>query len=268
MMRVRLLSYTQYPEELVAIAACNCVSGLYIDKIETNCLSKDKIRRVIDTLKKNQHYSVFEHACFTFGIEEVSRVLLAQITRHRIASFSVRSMRYAPINRNLKSMVGSTFEDQMIMAGKPIPFDENTEAVLDIYKNAYSDSVKHYDELLNHGVSQENARYVLPNACMTSIVLTMNARELMHFFGLRCCKHAQSEIRALANRMSDLVMQVAPILFEGMNGPRCEQLGYCPEGKRSCHKKPTLEEILTTYNKAISRSDDDVNGNAEQSSSQ
>ena len=244
-MKVQLLSYTQHPEELVAIAASNCVSGSSIAEITKQCLDKSKVRSIINTIKKNHHYSVFEHVSFTFGIEGVSRVLLAQITRHRIASFSVRSMRYAAIDESLGSMLGSTIEEQRLMN-----YNNGTlfkEESLRIFHKAYEEAIKHYQELKSLGVSQENARYVLPNGTKTAIVLTMNARELMHFFGLRCCKHAQSEIRVLAKEMSELVTKVAPILFSDLNGASCEQLGYCPEGKRSCHRYPTLDELIGAY---------------------
>ena len=244
-MKVKLLSYTQHPEELVAIAASNCISGSSIDDIIKN-LDKSKVIGVINTIKKNQHLSVFEHVSFTFSIEGVSRVLLAQITRHRIASFSVRSMRYAPIEEGQGSMFGSTMEEQRIMRYNTNPLVVSDDSLATFHK-AYTSSVKYYEELLSQGVSQENARYVLPNGYKTTIVITMNARELMHFFSLRCCKHAQSEIRVLAKEMSDLVTKVAPILFKDMNGPSCEQLGYCPEGKRSCHRYPTLDELRQAY---------------------
>ena len=246
-MRVQLLSYTQHPEELVAIAASNCVSGSSIAEISKQCLDKSKILSIINTIKKNHHYSVFEHVSFTFGIEEVSRVLLAQITRHRIASFSVRSMRYAPIDDRLNSMLGSTIVEQRLMNYNTNPLNYSEDALRTFHK-AYEESIKYYQELKSLGVSQENARYVLPNGTKTTIVLTMNARELMHFFSLRCCKHAQSEIRVLAKEMAELVTKVAPILFKDMNGPSCEQLGYCPEGKRSCHRYPTIDELIGAYN--------------------
>lgn len=244
-MKVSLLSHTQNPDELVAIAASNCVSGNPLYEICNDLkVNKSKVRKIIETIKKNHHYSVFEHVSFTFAISGVSRVLLAQITRHRIASFSVRSMRYAPINETNTSMFGTTMEEQRIMNNNPSVVSDDS---LRTFIEAYLKSSKYYHELISKGVSQENARYVLPNGFKTSIVLTMNARELIHFFGLRCCVHAQSEIRKLAMAMAEIVIQVAPIIFEGLNGPQCEQLGYCPEGNRSCHRYPTLYELQSAY---------------------
>lgn len=177
------------------------------------------------------HESVAEHANFTFQINGVSRALLAQLTRHRIASFSVQSQRYVhqgtqfpyvtpPRIKALGKAAESRYNEQMKQMGK-----------------WYAEWV---NDLGGGQNAQEDARFVLPNACETVITMTMNARELRHFFSLRCCNRAQWEIRQMADEMMKLCQDAAPILFNTA-GPGCVR-GHCPEGKKSCGK-PRLKEM-------------------------
>lgn len=231
--KVELIKYTPNPEEVIALSAKLCYSDADIQEIKEGVESKD-ISKFIQRLLSFGHLSPIEHASFTFGIEGVSRSLLAQITRHRIASFSVKSQRYVAANKK-----GSF--------NYVIP--ESIEALGDEYVQKYRqqmDTIQGwYDEwqaLLGGDCekSNEDARFVLPNAAETKMIVTMNARELMHFFALRCCNRAQWEIREVAWQMLKLVSDVAPVLFADC-GPSCVK-GACGEGKMTCGKALEVRE--------------------------
>ncbi len=213
-MNVQLLAHTPAPEQLVAASAKLCYSAASIADLAA--IEADKAAEFIDKLPE-AHQSPFEHVSFTFGIEGVSRAMLAQITRHRIASFSVQSQRYVEMGR----------------FGYVIPqtIAENDEA-LDEYQHLMCLVRIVYNKLIELGIPAEDARFVLPNACETRMIVTMNARELLHFFSLRCCKRAQWEIRAVADEMLRLCKEVAPEIF-AKAGPGCVR-GHCPEGKMGC----------------------------------
>ena len=200
MMTVRLIAHTPEPEKVVAAAAKLCYSDAHITDL-LDGLDEEKTARFLTMLSDLGHASPIEHASFTFGIEGVSRTLLAQITRHRIASFSVQSQRYVRLD-DFRYVIPPEIE--------AIP-----EA-----KAAFIESMN------------EDARFVLPNACETKMVVTMNARSLQNFFHLRCCSRAQWEIRQLAEEMLRLVYPVAPHIFRTA-GPACVS-GPCPEGKMCC----------------------------------
>ena len=229
-MNVKLLEHTPEPEKLVATAAKLCYSKKAdIDEL-MNDLTADKVKKFVDKLEGLGHASPFEHASFTFGIEGVSRALLAQITRHREASYSVRSQRYCA--------------EKGFEYVKPDTIMKNDAARI-TYRSIMADIEKAYDKLVDLGVPKEDARMVLPNACETRMIVTMNTRELWHFFHLRCCSRAQWEIRALAMEMLKECREAAPLLFKHA-GPACMN-GYCPEGAMSCGKAPTLDAILDAY---------------------
>lgn len=231
-MKVTLLTYTPEPEKIVAAAARCCYSNDDPDKLLDN-MTDEKAAKFLQKLNDLGHQSPIEHVSFTFAISGVSRALLAQITRHRLASFSVRSQRYCGFN-------SADFI-------KP-PSVEKLD-VEDIFDESLNQCKTHYDKLIEAGIAKEDARMVLPNAASTSMVVTMNSRELLHFFSLRCCTRAQWEIRNLANEMLKLVKKAAPNLF-AKAGAACEQLGYCPEGKFSCGRAPSLDKVLEVYNSA------------------
>lgn len=230
-MKVTLLTYTPEPEKIVAAAARCCYSNDDPDKLLDE-MTDEKAAKFLQKLNDLGHQSPLEHVSFTFSISGVSRALLAQITRHRLASFSVRSQRYCGFN-------SSDFIEPPSIARS------NME---EHFNKALEQSKKNYDELIEAGITKEDARMVLPNAAATSMVVTMNARELLHFFALRCCTRAQWEIRNVANEMVKLVKKTAPNLF-AKAGAACEQLGYCPEGKFSCGKSPSLDKLLEVYNR-------------------
>lgn len=213
-MNVQLLAHTPAPEQLVAASARLCYSAASIADLAA--IESDKAAEFIGRLPE-AHQSPFEHVSFTFGIEGVSRAMLAQITRHRIASFSVQSQRY--VNMDEFGYV------------VPPSIAANQDA-LDEYEHFMDRADLVYTYLRSCGIPAEDARFVLPNACETRMIVTMNARELLHFFSLRCCKRAQWEIRAVADEMLRLCKEVAPEIF-AKAGPGCVR-GHCPEGKMGC----------------------------------
>jgi len=216
MIKVHLIAYTPEPERTVAAAARLCYSPLGASELYED-LSAKEIKSLIKRLRKMGHTSTFEHAQFTFAIEGVSRVLTHQLVRHRIASYSQKSQRY----------VNEDSFDYII----PPSIKDNLEA-LKIFEEQMESARQAYQQL-SQLVHQEDARYVLPNATETKIVVTMNARSLLNFFSVRCCTRAQHEIQMLARQMLALVRDVAPTLFE-VAGPSCETEGVCHEGSLSC----------------------------------
>jgi len=239
-LKVKLLAHTENPERIIATAAKLCYSSSDIEHIHEG-LDAQKTESFIQRLMDLGHESPTEHVTFTFGVEGVSRALLAQITRHRLASYSVKSQRYVTEGQ-FQYIVPPAIKD-----------DEKASA---IYVETMEYLQKQYDELtdilkkkhMDEGMAEkpaekmaiEDARFVLPNACETKIVMTFNARSLMNMFHHRCCERAQWEIRAMADEMLKLVKEVAPTLFK-YAGPPCVS-GPCPEGKMSCGKMKEKRE--------------------------
>ena len=221
--KVKLIRHTADPEATVALAAKLCYSDRELDDLTDNIMAKDN-SAFITRLMDMGHHSPVEHASFTFSIEGVSRAFLAQITRHRIASFSVRSQRYVSEDA-FNYVVPPAIEE--LGAAAVARFAGQMDTIMDWYHD--------WQGALGHGEkSNEDARFILPNACETKMIVTMNARELMHFFELRCCNRAQWEIRSVAWLMLGEVIKVAPNLFRDC-GPGCLN-GGCPEGAKSCGK--------------------------------
>ena len=214
-MNVELIAYTPNPDAVCNLSAGTCVSE-DIPVMET---SVNKYRALKGALASG-HESVVEHVSFTFAISGVSRALTHQLVRHRMASYSQQSQRYVNM-RGCEYVIPETIQK-----------DPNARY---FYNWCITATQNIYAKLLDFGIPEEDARYVLPNACCTNIVVSMNARELMHFFALRCCSRAQWEIRELANRMLELVKEVAPTIFANA-GASCVATGRCPEGKKSCGK--------------------------------
>ena len=223
-MQVKILAHTPEPEKLIAAAAKLCYSSSPVDKIMDG-LTDEAVEKFLAKLVDMGHESPIEHVSFTFMIDGVSRALLAQITRHRLASFSVRSQRYVNENSFDYVIPPEITKDNHLRR----KFVDKVEIMNDLYNYLVM-------ELMGQGrtweQAQEDARFILPNACATSMVMTMNARELIHFFNKRCCDRAQWEIRAVADEMLRQCKEVAPILFKNAGAP-CVK-GYCPEGSMSC----------------------------------
>ncbi len=232
MLKVELLRYTPEPDRLVAAAARLCYSAVGIDQILEN-MDSEQIQKLLNRIRESGHESPMEHASFTFGIEGVSRALTHQLVRHRIASYSQQSQRYV----KLKPF------DKVV----PPTVANHPEAAA-IFQETMDQIAASYQRLLEIGIPAEDARFLLPNACESKIVVTMNARSLMHFFEIRTCVRAQWEIRQLALAMREQVKKVAPLLFK-LSGPTCETHGYCREGKMGCGRAPSLETLMSCFNK-------------------
>lgn len=250
-LKVELIAYTPNPEQVVAAAAKLCYSAVGVDQLMED-LTPEKSTKFLKMLSSMGHQSPIEHANFTFAIEGVSRSLLAQLTRHRIASYSVQSQRYVRLD-DFKFVIPPEVEADPVSKERFLAaMREEGEHYLKI---AQSLQEKHKAELMAQGMDEktadskaekmanEDARFVLPNACETKLVMTMNARSLYNFFALRCCNRAQWEIRALAKEMYKLVYAVAPTLFDRA-GPSCVASGKCPEGKMSCGR---MKEVQQEY---------------------
>lgn len=221
-LNVALIRHTLSPEEVVALGARLCYSKATIDSL-TQRVEKADQTAFVQKIMGMGHDSVLEHATFTFGVEGVSRVLLAQLTRHRLASFSVQSQRYVSYEKGFGYIVPPRIE--ALGADAVAEFEQQMDTIHQWYTS--------WQERLGTGEGgNEDARFVLPGACETRMLVTMNVRELRHFFSLRMCSRAQWEIRALAEEMHKLCMEVAPALFADA-GPGCLR-GACPEGEKSC----------------------------------
>ena len=255
MANVILLAHTPNPEHTVAAAAKLCYSSAGISDLHQN-LTDEKAAAFVEMLSEIGHESPIEHASFTFGIEGVSRSLLAQITRHRMASFSVKSQRYVregsfayvtPPEIAENAEAKALYDD--LMAEDQKRYDRLTEILKEKHKQAFLAEGK--DETTADRMAEkkaiEDARFVLPNACETQMVMTMNARSLMNFFKIRCCRRAQWEIQDVANQMLALVIKVAPELFKNA-GPSCLR-GACGEGKMSCGKAAEKRALFRGENK-------------------
>ena len=214
---VILIAHTPEAEKVVAMAAKICYAkNVSIKKLQKK-INDDDASTFITKLLESGHESPFEHVSFTFGIEGISRACSHQLVRHRMASFSQRSQRYC-------------FEDGF----NYIEPDDMNDEEDKFFKDFMRHSKEVYSKLIDKGVKPEDARMVLPNACETKIIVTMNARELLHFFKLRCCKRAQKEIREVAFMMKNICRRIAPNIFQ-YAGPNCLK-GYCTEGENSCMK--------------------------------
>jgi len=251
-LHVELLQHTQDPEKIISAAAKLCYSSSGVQDV-LDGLDETGIQKFLNMLMDLGHESPIEHVSFTFGVEGVSRSLLAQLTRHRIASYSVKSQRYVK-------------EGQFEFVTPPaIAADEKAHKIylasMEAAQKAYNElaeqlSAQYYDIYIKEGMSEkkaknaaekkaiEDARFVLPNACETKLIMTMNARSLLNFFHHRCCSRAQWEIRAMADEMLKLVREVAPTLFK-LAGPSC-LAGPCPEGKMTCGQAAAMRKKYGT----------------------
>ena len=203
-MKVELITYPPAASGICCDAAAVCTN------------SKNGYRSLQHSMASG-HESVLEHAVFTFRVEGLSRAALAQLTRHRLASFSVQSQRYVRI-RGIDLVMPESIRNS------------------DFYVEAGSlleDVMNLYQRMVDAGIPCEDARYITPQAVPTALIATMNARELRHFFRLRCCNRAQWEIRQMADEMLRLCKKAAPEIFRGA-GPGCVS-GKCPE-KIACGK--------------------------------
>ncbi|MCR5542146.1 MAG: FAD-dependent thymidylate synthase [Ruminococcus sp.] len=248
-MKVMLIAHTPEPEKIIATAAKLCYSSSDIGSLKDG-LTEEKTAEFVNMLASIGHESVMEHVSFTFGIEGISRACSHQLVRHRIASYSQKSQRY--VNEDGFDFITPP-EIEAVPEAKA-EFDRTMEVLVESYhKIAEMLTEKHTADFKAQGQDEktaarnarkkanEDARFVLPNACETKIVVTMNVRSLFNFFEHRCCNRAQWEIKAVADEMLRLCREVAPNVFKNA-GPSCIKEGKCPEGKMTCGKFADVRE--------------------------
>jgi len=224
-MKVTLLNFTPAPERTVVLSAKLCYSDSNISQLEEK-VKGVSYEKFLGKILKMGHLSVLEHAGFTFGIEGISRATSHQLVRHRLASYSQQSQRYVKFKE--PEFVTPPSVKKNLKLGKN-------------FSNKIASLYAFYNEMLEAGIPAEDARYILPNAAETKIIVTMNARELLHFFGLRACERAQWEIRDMAKRMLALVKKEAPFIFKKA-GPGCVSTGKCTEGEMTCGRPDEIRE--------------------------
>jgi thymidylate synthase (FAD) len=219
-MNVKLIGFTPNPEKMPAMAAKLTHSKTKPEDLDKS--SDKELKSILEYVLDAGHTSVIEHTCFTFAVSDVSRSLTHQLVRHRIASYAQQSQRYVDFK-----------EPNYVTPPKIAKNKQMKKAYEKIMKNIWEE----YNKLLDMDIPPEDARFVLPNAACTNIIVTMNARSLMNFFELRCCRHAQWEIRQCANKMLAEVKKVAPTIFKNA-GPACKTKNICPENKKDCPLYP------------------------------
>ena len=225
MVYVVLLSYTPHPERTIAAAARVSTSAVGASELVEK-LAPEAVSRLIDRLISSGHLSPLEHASFTFAIEGISRVTSHQLVRHRMASYTQQSQRYVSL-KEFNYITPATISAKGELGAK--------------YHQTVGDAYRLYLEMLDAGIPAEDARYVLPGAVETRLMMTMNARELIHVCSLRLCLKAQWEIIDLFEKVKAEVEKVAPRLGAELKA-KCYRLGYCVEAE-SCGIFPTAAEI-------------------------
>jgi len=237
-LHVELLDFSQNALAIIYAACRQCYSAgfagqIFADGLKDPAKQEEFVRQVVSS----GHESPLEHVKFTFAVEGVSRALTHQLVRHRMASYSQQSQRY----------VKESDFDYIVP-----PSIEMDEEMKSEYMHTMQEIQGSYTRLLKafekKGIKGEKAnqdvRFVLPQASETKILVTMNCRELMHFFKERCCTRAQWEIRKLAEEMLVICKQKLPAVFNN-SGAKCVALGYCPEGiKFTCKRYPLKEAVL------------------------
>lgn len=243
-LKVKLISMTENPISVIYASCKQCYSANFAGDIFEEAVNDgSSLPKQIDFIERimaSGHQSPLEHVNFTFAIEGISRACTHQLVRHRVASYSQQSQRY----------VKEKDFDYVIP-----PSIKKDEKLLALFENFMKECQERYNEIVE-GFKQKNisgekayedARFILPNSAETKIVLTMNARELIHFFGVRCCSRSQWEIRRLADCMLKMAQEKLPSVF-GRLGAKCVSLGYCPEGEKfTCGRYPLKEEVLASY---------------------
>jgi thymidylate synthase (FAD) len=234
MMNIKLLEMSQNAISLIYVACRQCYSEKFAGDIFSDAtVNLKKQEEFVRSIVASGHQSPLEHVKFTFAIQGVSRALTHQLVRHRIASFSQQSQRYVK-EKDFGYII-------------PPAIQRNTAAKVEFEKLMATIQQSYTKLLLLMGednlsgeTANQDARFTLPQAAETKVVVTMNCRELLHFFQNRCCARAQWEIRQLANKMLEICVEKLPAVFSAA-GAKCEALGYCPEGKKFCCGKYPLK---------------------------
>jgi thymidylate synthase (FAD) len=235
-LKVKLLEMSGRPLTLLYVAYRQCYASGWAGDMREDDAIDDRKAAFIRKMMQSGHDSPLEHVKCTFAVEGVSRALTHQLVRYRLASYSQQSQRYVDMRHFDYIMPPYIASDETMRA--------EFERCMDVIERTYQGLMAKFREkgVVGEG-AHEDARFVLPQATETKIVVTMNCRELLHFFSQRCCQRAQWEIRALANKMLEICRGELPEVFEKGGAP-CERLGYCSEGKFSCGRFPLKEEVI------------------------
>ena len=240
-LQVKLLEMSANALSLLYVAYRQCYSDRWAGDMWEGDGDGEQQAAFLKKMMHSGHDSPLEHVKFTFAVEGVSRALTHQLVRYRVASYSQQSQRYVDM-KNFGYIIPPS------IAGDEAMRTEFEQCMGEI-QGSYQDLLARFAEKGVTGErAHEDARFVLPQAGESKIVVTMNCRELLHFFAQRCCQRAQWEIRALANRMLELCREKLPPVFEN-GGAKCERLGYCPEGKFSCGRFPLKEDVIKSHTK-------------------
>ena len=233
-LQVTLLAHTPDALSLIYAAFRQCYHAGYVadmwPKLLAGDISREQQEDFVRQVVASGHVSPIEHVSFTFAVQGISRALSHQLVRHRIASFSQQSQRYVD---------GSAFDYILPPAiARNAAAKERFLRCLEEIGEAYRDVKAILEESGRKDKAKEDARFLLPQAAETRIIVTMNCRSLLNFFEQRCCTRAQWEIRAMAGAMLQQCQEVLPVIFSTA-GARCERLGYCPEGEKfTCGRYP------------------------------
>jgi thymidylate synthase (FAD) len=233
-LQVKLIEMSENPLSLLYVAFRQCYAARWAGDMWDENGSEERKAAFIREIVSSGHDSPLEHVKFTFAIAGVSRALTHQLVRYRMASYSQQSQRYVDMKEFGYIVPPAIAGDEALR--------REFEQCMDEIQQSYRALLARLGEKGVTGErAHEDARFVLPQAAETKIVVTMNCRELLHFFGQRCCQRAQWEIRALADKMLKICREKLPPVFEN-GGAKCERLGYCPEGKFNCGRFPGKEE--------------------------
>lgn len=229
---VELISIPNDIIKTIYTACKTCYSAKLPYENYLNAPDEDKMLSLIKRVIDSGHYSTIEHIQLTFAVQNVSRACTHQLVRHRHMSFSQKSQRYVKEKGEFDYIMPKSIENNPELAKKFEDFIQNTSNL--------------YQEFIEAGILAEDARSILPNAAASSLVASLNLRELIHLANLRLCTRAQAEIRSLVKAMTDEVIKKEPWLKPYLV-PKCERLGYCDEDK-SCGRMKTKEELMHTNN--------------------
>ena len=221
-MSVKLISKPENILKTVYTACRTCYSALLPEEIFDSAQDEEKMLTLISRVISSGHYSTIEHVQLSFAISNVSRACTHQLVRHRHMSFSQKSQRYVKEKGDFDYIIPPEIASNLDLKEK--------------FENQMHNIALVYQDLVNSGIKAEDARAVLPNAAASSLVASLNLRELIHLANLRLCTRAQLEIRTLIKKMCEEVIKEEPWLKAHLV-PKCERLGYCDEDK-SCGRMP------------------------------
>ncbi len=230
----------QFYLPLVYTACRTCYSELepqdIFGRATTGKVATDKQQDLVRRVIESGHGSTIEHVVFTFAISGVTRTLSHQLVRHRAGlAFDQQSQRYLKYKEPSYMVPGSIADAD--------------EAIRDRFLDEMQGSLSFYEEMLEAGIPGEDARFVMPNATRTNLVMTANLRALIHMSGLRLCTMAQWEIRRLFQLVRHEVFNVSPF-FGSFLAPKCVPLGYCDEDRNRdehCPIRPHKDNVLAAW---------------------